>query len=147
MGWLVPYHMPRLRDLIADRVRRETRTNPDGAEVRHTALRHCYRGGRFSGVLYIAWEVTRTPPGGPPETTRFLEVDLVRYYRDVAGGNWGYKDMDEGMGPNCYSCPLSYLDLVPPDSSEYAVRWRERVRAWHAERAAKRAEQRARRAS
>jgi hypothetical protein len=46
-------------------------------------------------------------------------------------GWWGYKDMDESMGPTEVSCPLSYLDMVP-DPGGYATAWRERVKAHHA---------------
>jgi hypothetical protein len=48
---------------------------------------------------------------------------------------WGYKDVCESMGIFEVSCPLSFLDLVPQPSGEYAGPWRERVRAYHAERA------------
>ena len=42
--------------------------------------------------------------------------------------------MEESSGPNYYSCPLSYLDMTPQSKSEYAGKWRESVRAYHAER-------------
>jgi hypothetical protein len=50
-------------------------------------------------------------------------------------GWWGYKDMDESMGPTDASCPMSYLNMVP-DPGGYATAWRERVKAHH-EKAAK----------
>lgn len=143
MGWTIPYHMPRLRDLIADRTRPEAQDNPDGAKVRRTALRHCYRGGRFSGTLYVVWEVTQTAPDGRAETTRFVGVDLVRYYRDGDGGNWGYKDIDCCMGPCQLSCPPGYLDLCPPHDGEWCRGWHAKVRAAHAEGVARRRARRA----
>jgi hypothetical protein len=45
---------------------------------------------------------------------------------------WGYKSMDESMGPAYYTCPLSYLDMVPMPDSPYAREWREKVREYHA---------------
>jgi len=46
---------------------------------------------------------------------------------------WGYKDVDECMGPNEISCPISFLALAQPEPTEgYAVGWRERVRERHA---------------
>ena len=36
-------------------------------------------------------------------------------------GQWGYKSMDECMGPYFYKCPLSFLELVPV-ASESCVR-------------------------
>ena len=45
---------------------------------------------------------------------------------------FGYKAMDETVGPNEVSCPLYLLDLVPVPAGEYAAPWRGRVRAYHA---------------
>ena len=55
---------------------------------------------------------------------------LMQSYR---GEGWGYKDMDEMMGPCDTSCPLKYFEMVP-DPGSYATAWRAKVRA---ERAAK----------
>lgn len=47
-------------------------------------------------------------------------------------GDWGYKDITEGMGPVEVDCPLSFLDFVPePTDSPYAKGWREKVRKYH----------------
>ena len=42
--------------------------------------------------------------------------------------NWGYKDVDETMGPNDTSFPEAWLDLLSPIDSEYALQWRQAVR-------------------
>jgi hypothetical protein len=42
--------------------------------------------------------------------------------------NFGYKGMDESMGPCYYDCPASILDLLTPTDSEYANNWREKCR-------------------
>ncbi|MBO6031678.1 MAG: hypothetical protein J6Q22_09415 [Prevotella sp.] len=41
---------------------------------------------------------------------------------------WGYKDMDETMGPNESKCPASILALLTPTDSKWANEWRERCR-------------------
>ena len=57
----------------------------------------------------------------------FAVVCLVRYNpRDKEGYIFGYKDMDESMGPAEDECPASILDLLTPPSSEYAKQWRAR---------------------
>ena len=57
------------------------------------------------------------------------------YLMQRAGRNdWGYKPMDESMGPTEASCPLAFLALVP-DPGGYATEWRKRVRDYHAMRA------------
>ena len=41
---------------------------------------------------------------------------------------WGYKCMDESMGPNESKCPASILALLTPTDSQWANEWRERCR-------------------
>lgn len=50
------------------------------------------------------------------------------------GGLWGYKDMDENMGPNVCDCPLTFLTLAGEPRTEYARTWRKRVEAFHAQK-------------
>ena len=45
------------------------------------------------------------------------------------GTEWGFKDMDETMGPYCYDCPKSILDLLTPTDNETANKWRAECRA------------------
>lgn len=42
-----------------------------------------------------------------------------------------YKDMDETAGPVESKCPTGILNLLTPTDSEYALKWRERCRAYH----------------
>lgn len=51
--------------------------------------------------------------------------------------NFGYKDMDESMGPWETECPERILDLLTPTESGYANDWRTRCRAYHAARRAR----------
>ena len=52
-------------------------------------------------------------------------VCLVRYnLRDREGYIFGYKDMDETMGPCEAECPAAILDLLIPTENEYALAWR-----------------------
>lgn len=41
---------------------------------------------------------------------------------------WGYKDMDETMGPGMSEAPAALLDLLSETTSKYALEWRERCR-------------------
>lgn len=60
------------------------------------------------------------------------------------GGEFGYKDMDESMGPNECDCPerimrlLTPLDQMPDRSGSYAADWRARVAARRIEKAKQR---------
>ena len=141
MGWTIPYNMPHRADLIRERT--ETREwTREGITMRCVALKHCYRGGIRSGVLYIVWDRVKTHPHGRAESTRFIEVDLLRYYSEGRGvGNWGFKDMDCCTGPVVVSCPESYLDLCPPhvnNRENWCANWHQKVREHHANRKIKR---------
>ena len=84
-------------------------------------------------TYYAALEVVQTD--GAREV--IAVVCLVRYNPlDAEGYVFGYKDMDETMGPCEADCPAAILDLLTPTASEYALRWRERCRAAIAKRAA-----------
>jgi hypothetical protein len=42
--------------------------------------------------------------------------------------SFGYKDMDEDMGPGIDNCPERILNLLTPTDHEYAIGWRARCR-------------------
>lgn len=49
-------------------------------------------------------------------------------YRPRDYWNFGYKDMDESMGPVYYNCPARILDLLTEPVNETAREWRQRCR-------------------
>lgn len=84
---------------------------------RFRTLKKCVRGN----VLYAV--VERKGVAGP--AGHVLTVSLLR--KDTIG--WGYKDMDEDMGPYEDSCPPSYFKLLPPPRTEAAAEFRRRCEA------------------
>ena len=44
---------------------------------------------------------------------------------------WGYKDMDESVGPCYHDCPISYLNSVSPPINQYSADWRKELVAAH----------------
>ena len=46
-----------------------------------------------------------------------------------SGEQFGYKDMEESMGPCEDDCPRSILDLLTPTENDHAQDWRRRCRA------------------
>jgi len=114
MGWLFSQRW----ETKADLVRHLTGPGYNGEHSR--CLRHALRGN----VLWTVHE-RRADDG---TARRFVGCFLLGRQADAG---WGYKDMDESMGPYYYTCPLGYFDEVPcPD--ERARQWRERVRERHA---------------
>lgn len=43
------------------------------------------------------------------------------------GGDWGYKPIDESMGPAYWDCPVSLIQQADPPTTEYATNWRNEV--------------------
>ena len=119
MGWTFPYGASR-RDVIEEL----TREQSTPLRVFRT-LKKCFRGN----TMYALHE--SVPVEGPP--TRFLVVYLLQR----SGGDWGYKDIEESMGPYYYDCPVSYLDAATEPTSDSAREWRAEVRAQAAVRASK----------
>lgn len=133
MGWTYPHNVNR-KQLIAQRVDGWERDTGEML-VKNTCLKHCYRGGVFSGVLWSVWERTFTKDSVevlPSE--RWIQCDLLRCDQ----GSWGYKDLEESMHPYFYSCPLGYLSEVPLDRYGGNQEWRAIVMEHHRRRAEKR---------
>jgi hypothetical protein len=77
-------------------------------------------------VYYAAAQVLGNGIGGEI----FAIVCLVRWNpNDKEGMIFGYKDMDETMGPNEASCPEAILKLLTPTQNEHALDWRKRCLA------------------
>lgn len=56
---------------------------------------------------------------------------IVCYLIQYCGDCWGYKPMDETMGPNYYSVPKEWLDkypcITPTGHAGYSGKWRAKV--------------------
>lgn len=83
-------------------------------------------------VYYAAAQILED--GKPGEVVAV--VCLVRWNpRAKDGYVFGYKDMDETMGPCEADCPQRILDMLTPTDNVHALEWRERCRANLARRA------------
>ncbi len=60
---------------------------------------------------------------------------LVEIRREGRFRTWGYKDMDETMGPAYTRCPLAILGLLTEPLNDQAANWRACCREHHARRA------------
>lgn len=71
--------------------------------------------------------VEKTDGDGKREV--FAVICLVNYnLRAKEGYIFGYKDMDEFMGPCEADCPAAILDLLTETDRDYANQWRDRCR-------------------
>lgn len=87
-----------------------------------------------NGVFYAA---VRTASTGEV----WALVVLMR--RSSGHYNFGYKDMEESMGPVVADAPAKVLDALTPTDNEYALEWRQRCRDNLAKKSAARERQRA----
>lgn len=74
-------------------------------------------------TFYAALEIIDKATGERRVTALVI---LLGFYKGHE--NFGWKDMDESMGPNEAECPERILDLLTPIDSEYANNWRKRCR-------------------
>ena len=133
MGWYYPTNISR-KELIESRTK-SFESESSGVKVETECLRHCFRGGVFSGVLWSVWQRTFVKDGLEVEPEqRWICCDLIRCHVK----EWGYKPMDESFHPFYFSCPSGYLKLVPIEKFGGCKEWRDDVREYHAERKAKR---------
>lgn len=78
------------------------------------------------GSVYYAAVEIRRPAKGIRKVGAVVCLTCGRTRHD--GTAWGYKDMDETMGPCEDKCPVSILDLLTPTDSQWANEWRDRCR-------------------
>ena len=128
MGWSIYSHTPAsIRDEI-------TRLCTWGNE---TGRAYSLQISQKGTVWYAA--VRSEPAAGRTETGRdstgSFETDATGAYVFAAvfltcrdNGGWGYKSMDETMGPNEAQAPVKLLDMLSPTTSEYAQKWRQKCR-------------------
>jgi hypothetical protein len=124
MGWSFHYATTRAQ-LIEYLLEPIAYTRDDGTEVAIDTLRHTCTGNNL-------WAVRERRITGE-DPVRYVLLCLLQ--ADRKNNGWGYKDMDESSGPYHFACPLSYLDLLTEPINDWSREWREKVRAYHAERA------------
>ena len=117
MGWLFGWY--ERKDLI------EHLVNGNGLKT----IKHCFCGNN----LWAVQEGTRQDG----TTIRFIALYLLKGSPRVHDDphNWGYKYIDESMGPCEQTCPISYIEMVEAHEKEHgygpqsdAAEWRQKVR-------------------
>lgn len=91
-----------------------------------TVLAHRAIGGR---LWFLAEARTGAHAG-----RKWIGLTLI----DCRNGEAAVRSMDESCGPCYYDCPLIFLTQADAPTGPYAGPWREKVRAFHADRTARR---------
>jgi hypothetical protein len=113
MGWMFLYDCPTKQDLVRYLIRPQRNDN-----WTKDTLRHCCRGN-------CLWTVEKVWNRSNNQFRTFIML----YLMEKNEGCWGYKDMDEGMGPYYFSCPTSYFKVAGPTEDKGAQVLREKVLA------------------
>jgi hypothetical protein len=79
---------------------------------------------QIGSTVYAAVSTSKAP------ADVFALVVLI----DRRNGQFGYKDMDEGMGPYECQCPARILDKLSATANSYALEWRAKCREYHRDR-------------
>ena len=85
--------------------------------------------------LWVLVQYADTPETQKKQKAGLKFVCLFLLSKDA--GEYGYKDIDETMGPCELDCPKSYIEEAEQTGSginEYARNWREKVIAYHAKK-------------
>ena len=136
MGWLCSYSASYWKNVggreVVDRQKECDRictweSTVDGKVVsRHRVLKSAMVGSTY----YAA--VTTEKEGQP---TKVWAAVFLTCGKGKDGTVWGYKDMDETMGPCQTKCPPSILALLTPTDEKWALEWREKCRQYAASKA------------
>jgi len=119
MGWTTFY---RDREPMIDTLNRELTGENEAGYGWRTIGHSCNRLNR-------SWLIQESYGPDKP-VQRFAVEVLTQHYRGY-GHNFGYKPVDESMGPVDTDIPMrlfAMLDGYPPTGG-YSANWRERVRA------------------
>jgi len=114
MGWYYTYGASKKR--IIEEICEGWKNEATGSG--NVILKKCVRGN----VLWTLNEVT----GADGTKTKLIGCHLI----GSSDGDWGYKPMDESMGPCYWSCPEEYLNEAPVVNEN----WRKGVAAYHERR-------------
>lgn len=111
MGWTFQYGKP--HDVEQEIRSLFTPADPTSRQYEILKL------SRYGSTWYAAVRTTYVHTG---QSEVWAAVILTK----VDKGDWGYKDMEESMGPNEANAPISLIKLLDPTDNEYAMKWRER---------------------
>lgn len=124
MGWTF---QEKPRDVRGELDRSLTWTNEDGARrVLDSAIVN--RTEYYAAVEWIRADGSREV---------WCAVFLLKFHPKARDGlTFGYKDMEESMGPYAWRCPLRILSLLTETDNPHALGWRAKCREYHARRQA-----------
>lgn len=103
------------------------------AQFTHSGENYSNRVVKSAAKLNVWYAAVESIEKVTGKQSVFAAVCLYRYnLRDKEGMIFGYKDMDESMGPCERQCPTAILDLLTETDSQWANEWRADCRKYAA---------------
>ncbi len=90
-----------------------------GDTYKWEVLKHALKGNTL-------WTINKRTHLKTNESISYITCNLIEY--DKSDNSYGYKDISEDSHPYYYDCPISFLTLCPPLTSEGSIAWRKEVR-------------------
>lgn len=112
-------------------------------ELNCTSIEHGTWEVTDSATVGAQWYgiIKRTPVVGEPIYYGMVCLTERKQIKGTGMTDFGFKDMTEDMCPYYFAMPLKMLNkleaLSPVEQGQYAHKWREGVRMYHAKRAEK----------
>jgi hypothetical protein len=136
MGWYFTIGGSR-KDVIAEIINGSTWTDSEKGQSCRVLRKSC-----AGNVLWVLHE--REDHGA---VAKWIGCYLLERSNEGGGMiSWGYKPMDEDMGPCYYTCPKSYIAMADLPRTDNSRIWRESVMEYWVDRKKKVAAAKARRA-
>ncbi len=127
MGWLFGHPT---KESLVRHLDGQFSTAPSIKLVKRQVVGSCY---------WAVCEYIVDTQGAPKKGDRIVLLCLLQGRKDSTNYAWGYKDMDECMGPYRVNCPIGLLNQAGPDDAphlnENARKWRAKVREGAARKA------------
>lgn len=87
-------------------------------EVKKSAVR--------GSTYYAAVKQTKFATDTDAESSKTFGMVVLTKTDISEYDNFGYKEIDETMGPNKYDCPVGIINMLDETDNEYAKKWREK---------------------
>ena len=115
MGWTFPYNVRDKKGIVVEC------TSNDRFNT-------CLKKACYGNQLWTLWH-------NHEKDVTYIALFLL----ELHDGSYGYKFIDESMGPYYYKCPLSFLKIAPVTN----LSWRDDVIDYHANKKKQKREKRA----
>ena len=136
MGWLVRNNPLPSYETTDSYLRAQVTSEND--DVRHEIIDSAFVGATWYAALRATWKTSKADYCGKSYAAGTTYVVALVFLTSGGRARFGYKDMEESMGPCETECPTRILNLLTPFEQipgasldpqvNYAIGWRQKCR-------------------